>query len=148
MSASPTTVPAVKAKLLTLFKAAVTAETEVWPARTNEDHQIGENVYLGETRGRREWRTIPAGLANSREESYTVTVEVEVYRQGTDIEGTEARMWVLAQALELAVANRPSLEGVPNLQWAISGDFHQLPTAMTDGVLATYVFGVAITARI
>lgn len=145
---SPTTIPAVQAKLLELFKAAVDETTEVWPGRTNEDHQEGENVYIGDVRGRREWKTIPAGLANSREESYTVAVEVEVYRQGTDLEGTKARMWEVVQAVELAVASRPSLEGLTSLQWAIAADFHQSTNATTDGVLASYVFGVQITARI
>lgn len=146
MSAN-TTIPAVQNKLLELFKAATSSEvTEVWPKRTNEDHQIEENVYLGEVRGRREFRTIPAGTANAREETYSIEVELEVYRAGTDLEGTEARMWELAQALESAVASRPNLEGL--VDRALGEEFQQLTEALTDGILAKYTFGVGITARI
>ena len=52
MSLNPSTAPAVKAKLLELFKAATDLElTEVWSARTNEEHQAAENIYLGRVRG-------------------------------------------------------------------------------------------------
>jgi hypothetical protein len=147
MSASPTTVPAVKAKLLALFQAAVEPSTEVWgSAKTDEDHQLEENVYIAGAAGRRTFKTFPAGLPISREEVYTITVEVEVYRQGTDNAGTEERLWVVAQQLELAVANSPSLSGVTG--WEIAGDFRQSTQADQAGVLASYVFGVTVNARI
>jgi hypothetical protein len=149
MSVGETTVPAVQTKLLTLFKAATESDkTEVWLKRTNEDHQLEENIYLGEVRGRRQWRVLMGGSPRSLGEEYSIVVELELYRQGTDIEGTEARMWELAQALEVAVSSRPTLEGLAGISWTTSQEFQQQTTVDEDGVRAKYIFGVAVTARI
>ena len=149
MAPNPSTVPAVKAKLQTMFAAAVETEaTEVWRNRPNEDHQLAENVYIGGTRGRREFKTVGRALANQREEAYSVTIDVEVYRQGSDEEGTEARLWTIVAALEQAVAENPTLEPVPNVSWVIVDEFQQETMSSTDGVLAKCTFMVAVTARI
>lgn len=150
MSASPTTVPAVKAKLVELFKSATSSETtEVWATRPNEDHQMAENVYLGAVQGSRKFATLtPTATSNSREEEYDVTVEVEVIRDGTDTEGTETRLWELAQALELAVAEHRGLEGLNNVQWGIASRFAQHTQVAADGVLSNYTFAVTVVARI
>lgn len=146
MSAS--TIPPVKAKLFALFKAAVEAPTEVWAARTNEEHSLAENVYIGEARGTRRYVTLPARSPGSREEAYEVAVDVEVYEQGTDIEGIEARMWVIAGQLEETIAADPGLGGMPGVSWSIGTHFQQDTKATADGVLAAYSFGVAVVARI
>jgi hypothetical protein len=149
MSASPTTVPAVKQKLLELFKAAVTEQTEVWPHRVSEDHQLNENIYLGAVRGRRKWVTLsPTPGPNSREEEYSVLFEVEIYRQGTDETGAETRLFEIVQALELAIAEHRTFDGLNNVQWGIVGEFQQDTKTGTDGVLTTYTAGVNVTARI
>jgi hypothetical protein len=149
MSASQTTVPLVEATLLELFKAAVEASTEVWACRPNEDHQLEENVYIGSVAGRRQFKLIGATVQpNSRQEEYTITVEVEVYRQGSDGPGTQARMWEIAQQLELAVAENRGLQSTGSVKWGISADFRQSTVAAPDGFLSSYVFGVAVTARV
>lgn len=149
MSASQTTVPAAKAKLRELFKATVDETTEVWSNRPNEDHQLAENIYIGGVSGQRKFMVLSAIVQpNSRQEDYSITVEVEVYREGTDVDGTEARMWEIAQQCELAVAEHRTLDNLNNSQWAIASQFRQATTAGTDGVLANYTFGVAVKARI
>jgi hypothetical protein len=150
MSVSASTVPAVKAKLLEMFKAATDGEqTEVWPVRPGEEHQLAENVYIADVRGSREWKTLGAGaLSNQREETYEVAVEVEVFREGTDSEGTEARMWEIVLALEEAIAQDKTLTGVENVQWVLVAHFNQSTQAVAEGVLAKTTFGVAVVARI
>lgn len=142
-----TTVPAVKAKLVELFTAAVTDTTEVWPSRTNADHQQAENIYIGDVRGSRKFVNLAGGSPGSREENYEVLVEVEVYRDGTDGPGTEARMWELVDAIELPIALKPTIEDIGG-QWAIAGRFDQSITAGQDGFLAKYILGVEVTARV
>lgn len=141
-----TTVPTVKATLLELFKAALYDSTEVWPNRPNEDHQLAENVYIGDVNGSRKFVTLPATGPRSREESYEVQIEVEVFSEGSDGPGTEARMWEIVDAIELMIAQQPRLEGLS--QWAISNRFQQVLVPANDGMLAKYTFGVEVTARI
>ena len=150
MSVSVSTIPAAKAKLLALFKEALAAETatEVWAARPNEDHQLAENVYVGGVRGRREFRNVGRQLPNGREEDYTVSVDVEVFREGTDYEGTEARLWQLMALLETSVGENPDLGGLANVSWAIVSDFVQETVTAPEGVLSKCTFGVSVTARV
>lgn len=156
MSTAPSTIPTVKAALLAKFRAATDPEqTDVWPSRTNEDHQQAENVYLGETGGDRHWKTLgPGNIANQREENYSVQVEVEVFREGTDIEGTEARLWEIVQALEQALAEDKTLAEVPHVQWVLVGRFREQtgPVAKTpdldEGILSKCSFAVEVVGRI
>lgn len=146
MSANPTTVKAIRAELVTLFKAAVEEPTEVWAQPPNEDHQEAENVYLGPARGTRKFKTFPATQPLSREENYTIQVTVEVIREGNDPAGCEERMWTIANALEAAVAENPTLGS--NLQSGIAAGFEQSIQPTNDGHLARYMFSVGISARI
>jgi hypothetical protein len=148
MSASPSTVPAVEAKLVELFKAAVDPTvTQVWDAPTSEERQLEENVYIGDVAGTRAFKVISATVqTNGRQETYTVTVKLDVYREGTDSAGTKARMWEVAQTLELAVAENPRLGNL--VMRAIVSDFRTTTTAGDDGVLANYTFGVSVIARV
>jgi hypothetical protein len=141
-----TTVPTVKATLLALFKAVVDDSTEVWPNRPNEDHQLDENVYIGKVVGSRKFVTFPASAPKSRQENYEVLVEVEVFREGSDGPGTEARMWEIVEACEAQVAAQPTLESLTG--WALSDRFDASTLPANDGMLAKYTFGVAVTARI
>jgi hypothetical protein len=144
---SATTVPTVKAKLAELFKLVLGEPTEVWSPRPNEEHQLAENVYIGDVRGSRKFVTFSAGSPGSREETYEIQIDVEVYREGTDGLGAEARMWEIVEALEVPLAQKPSIEGLGG-QWALAGRFDQSTTAGNDGFLAKYTLGVEVTARI
>jgi len=150
MTVNNTTAPAVLARLQTLFTAATDpAKTEVWGNRPNEEHQLAENVYIGDVRGERQYRTLPAIAPNSREERYIVTVEVEVYRQGTDGAGTEARAWEIGGQLETTIAEQgPKAFTVGHVDWGIATQFTMTCQGAEDGFLAKYTFGVSVTARI
>jgi hypothetical protein len=141
-----TTVPTVKATLLELFKGALDDSTEVWPNRPNEDHQLAENVYIGKVVGSRKFLTFPATAPKSRQEIYEVLVEVEVFWEGSDGPGTEARMWEIVEAIEVPIAQQPTLGSLTG--WAISDRFDASTLPANDGMRAKYTFGVAVTARI
>jgi hypothetical protein len=149
MSAGVSTVPAVKARLLELFKAATNAEkTEVWGSRPNEDHQLAENVYIGDVRGERQWRNVGSPTPHQREEDYSIGVAVEVYREGTDVEGTEARAWEIVLAIEKPIAENPNLGLEGQLQTAIAGRFQSQSDTGTDGCMCKIAFDVQVRARI
>jgi hypothetical protein len=145
MSAS--TAPAVKAKLVTLFAAAVEEATQVWFNHTNEDHQIAENVYVCGIRGERQWSGLGRHRANQVEENYSVEVDVEVYRDGTDAEGTENRMWAIVALLEAAIED-PTLGNQQGVTWSLVEHFDQKSTGGNDGWMAAITLGVAVKARI
>ena len=144
---SVTTAPAVKAKLVALFKAAVDETTEVWFNRTNEDHQPAENVYVCGVQGERDWSLLGGPKPHRMEENYTVEVDIEVYREGTDSEGPESRAWAIANLLE-ATLEDPTLGSMPNVQWVFGSRFKQKSDGGTDGWLAAVTLDVAVKARI
>jgi hypothetical protein len=144
-----TTAPAVKAALFTLFQGAVEPPTEVWRNRTNSEHQVEENVYIGDvTNGNRDWRNVGRPAPHQVEENYTIQVNVCVQRYGTDAEGTEARMWAIVLPLEAAMAANPTLGNLENLQWILVDSFSQSSTAGTDGWSCEALLRVAVKARI
>jgi hypothetical protein len=144
---SATTIPAVKAKLVALFTAAVEETTQVWFNHTNEDHQLAENVYVCGSRGERQWSGLGKRRPNQVEENYTIEVDVEVFREGTDAEGTENRMWTIVEQLE-TVLEDPTLGNQQNVQWALVERFDQKSSGSTDGWLAQITLGIAVKARI
>jgi hypothetical protein len=148
MSIGVSTVPAVTARLKAIFEAAVQEPTQVWANRPNEDHDLSENVYLRDVRGEREWRNIAGGEPPKREENYSVAVEVEVYRSGTDGEGTAGRAWEIVLAIEQGIAEDPRLGFESQVQWAIAGRFQSHAQGGTDGWTVTVTFDVQVKARI
>jgi hypothetical protein len=144
---SATTVPAVKAKLVALFKAAVSEPTEVWFNRSNEDHQLAENVYVTNVKGARQWSGLGKRRPNQVEENYVIEVEVEVFREGTDSEGTENRLWAIVDLLEAALED-PTLGNQEKVQWSLTEHFSQSSEGGTDGWLCRAVLSVAVKARI
>jgi hypothetical protein len=148
MSAGVSTVPAVMARLKELFTAAAEEPTQVWGKRPNEDYNLSENVFIGEVRGEREWRNVGSPTPHQREENYAVGAEVEVYREGTDAEGTHARAWEIVLAIEKAIAEDPRLGFESQVQWAIAGRFQSQAVGGTDGWKCTVQFDVQVKARI
>jgi len=148
MSAGVSTVPAVIARLKEIFEGAVEAETEVWGNRPNEDYDLSENVFIGDVRGEREWKNVGGPTPHQRQEDYSVGVEVEVFREGTDGEGTEARTWEIVLAIEKAIAEEPKLGFEAQVQWAIAGRFQSKAVGGNDGWKVTVLFEVQVVARI
>lgn len=148
MSAGVSTVPAVITRLKEIFTTAVEEPTQVWPKRPNEDYNLSENVFLGDVRGEREFRNVGSVTPHQREEDYSVGVEVEVYREGTDGEGTEARAWEIVLAIEKAIAEDPRLGFAAQVQWVIAGRFQSQAVGGNDGWKVTITFDVQVKARI
>jgi hypothetical protein len=144
---SVSTIPASKRALKTLFAAAVESETEVWRNRPSEDHQLGENVYIGDARNDVEWAQI-GRVPPTREENYTIAVTVEVYRDGTDGEACEERLWAITQQLETALEGAGTLNELAHVQEALFNRATQTAEGGPSGWLCRAVLEVAIKARI
>ncbi|HEY7831792.1 MAG TPA: hypothetical protein VIC06_14615, partial [Solirubrobacteraceae bacterium] len=114
---SATTAPAVKARLVELFKGVVDGETEVWFNRTNTEHQLNENVYVLGVKIDREWKNLGRPSPHQREENYLLEVDVEVYQAGVDGETVENRMWQIVEQLDNAISADPTLGNQENVQW-------------------------------
>lgn len=105
------TIPLAKATLLATLQSDPDLDGVVveWgiPA---EPHPNREAVYIGDAQDvTREW----AQIGQYRiDESYNLHVLVEVYREGTDEQGTEERMWEIVARVERAVVADLTLAGV------------------------------------
>jgi hypothetical protein len=144
-----TTAPAMKAALFALFKAGVDDSTEVWWPRPNEEHQREENVYIARVQSAQSFAQIGNPSNPARHEEFTVTVEVEVFRSGTDAQGTEERLWAIVTKLEEAIdGGETTLRSIQGVQSVIAARTLQETEARNDGLLSTASIGVAVTARI
>ena len=147
-SSTISTIPAVKAQLKTILAAAVEEPTEVWRNRPNVEHQVAENVYIGDARGSDQWVQIGKQSAQSREETYTIDLTVEVYRQGTAGEEAEARMWVIVGKLEEALLSDVTIAELAGVQWSSLSAVNQTCEGFTDGWLCRAAFQLMVVARI
>lgn len=148
MSAGVSTVPAVLARLKVIFETAVEEPTQVWGNRPNEDYALSENVFIGDVRGEREFRNVGGVTPHQREEEYSVGFEVEVFREGTDGEGTEARMWEIVLLIEKGIAEDPGLGLEQLLKSGIVGRFQTSAVGSNDGWKCTYLGEVKVEARV
>jgi hypothetical protein len=144
---SVSTAPAVKAKLVELFLTAVEAPTQVWFNRTNEEHQLAENVYVCGVRGSRQWAGLGPRRPHQVDENYAIEVDVEVFREGTDAEGTENRLWVIVEQLEAKLED-PTLGNQENVKWTLVERFAQSSEGRNDGGLCKATLEVGVKARI
>jgi hypothetical protein len=148
MTPGDTSILAVKKALVALFTEAVSPPTEVHYNRPNTKHQMEENVYVTNIlHGRREYKTLgPIARARQIEETYSISVEVEVQRRGSDAEAAELRAIEIGKALEQQFVLDPTLGGL--VQEAIAGDFDLPSQGGADGWSSPYTFAVQISARI
>lgn len=147
-SSTISTIPAVKAQLLTIFTAAVEEPCLVWRNRPNVEHQLAENVYVGDARGRDEWVQIGKPSAQSREEVYTINVDVEVFRQGTEGEAAEVRMWAIVGKLEEALLSDTTIAALAGVQWSSLSAVNQTAEGFPDGWKCCADFQLQVVARI
>lgn len=93
------TVPTVKAYLLSLFQQAtdLTGVTVVWAAPTKEEDYDYDMLWLGETTDTdEEFRRLGA---QSIHETYEVPVVFQAYIAGDDPQSTEERAWEMRAAI-------------------------------------------------
>lgn len=144
---SLSTVPAVKSRLVEVFKAATDETTLVWLNRPNEDHDLAENVHVGtRVRERRQWKSIGRKPMPMREQNYTVDVEVAIFRTGTDMIGIETRLNEVLAQLEGALEEDVTL-GVANVRWTLIETVETTAPSGPNGIEANAVLGIAVNAR-
>lgn len=110
------TVPAVKAALLSLLKqsADLTGVTITWAAPVKEEDYTGDMVWLGDVIDTdEEFRRLGA---QSVHESYDVAVHFQSYMAGNDPQTTEERAWEIRAAVVNLLRSDLTLGGLIN-EW-------------------------------
>lgn len=108
------TVPAVKAALVTLIDGTTSGVTVTWAAPTDEEDYVAEMIWLGDVEHTDEF----GALGGQRiDESYEVEIVVQVYQEGDDAQACEERAWVLRAAVVTAIRADLTLGGILN-KWA------------------------------
>lgn len=109
------TVPAVKAALVSAFSTALTGQgvTVTWAAPSDEEDYVNEMVWLGDTEHDEDFKLLGAQRID---ESYTVEVFVQVMKEGDDPQTTEERWWAIRALCVNALRNDLTLGNVVN-QW-------------------------------
>ena len=109
------TVPAVKAALVSTFSTALTGQgvSVTWAAPSDEDDYVNEMVWLGDTDHDEEFRVLGAQRID---ESYTVDVQIQTVKEGDNPQATEERWWAIRALCVNALRADLTLGGIVN-QW-------------------------------
>jgi len=115
--ATRSTVPTVRAALVTLLAARPgLADVQVEYTHPGQELQ-GETIFLGDSRGTAELATIRAGR-RTRTETYTLDVWIEVNSDGPTAQTASERAWTLAGEVEDQLADDATL-GLTQPFWAV-----------------------------
>lgn len=115
--ATHSTVPTVKARLVTLLTAALPT-TQVWYSHPGDAVETSA-VYLGAVRGSDTIPVMNGPARKKRDETYTIDVWLEAQRSGASSQEAEEAAWVLFGELEDVLADDPGL-GIPTVvSWAM-----------------------------
>lgn len=149
MAALSSTVPAVKAALVTLITADVNDSTvQVSYGRPPDNQLARECIYVGDVpSGAQRVPTLKAGR-KAREEKYPIEVVVAVLAAGGTLSAAETRAFVLLSSVEDVVADDPSLGGVAGLIHATAGTFDVTSGYTAEGPVCVIRFQVDCTARL
>lgn len=105
--------PAAKAGLLTLLAARASLDDVQQSWDDPLDSRADESIHLGgETNVDADWGPLGAGRLN---EEFTFEVIVTVGRTGTDVRGTEERVWELVAEVVDACRDDKTLDGAVKL---------------------------------
>src|SRR5438128_1365187 len=113
--------PAAKRALYDALKAATYTDPQpgVWHSTPNVDHNFHDNMIVGpaETPARvsAEWGALGR---RRRDETFTIPIRVEVFREGTDEFDVEERAWDLAERIQ-AVIDADLTLGVAGLRYEL-----------------------------
>jgi len=142
---STTTAPAARGALIAQLQAASgLSGVMVWDDRPGSDHDLHENVYVTDIDQQSIW--ISLGPRLRREETYAIDVEIEVFREGPDAAGVNARVWQIQAAVEAAVMADVTLAGT--VQFALPSTTKKTSQVTQGGHLKKIVMAVEVTARI
>ena len=118
--------------------AAISAElptVQVLPGPPAENEDARESVFIDGLSSTFEWRSLGTGtqLLKNRTEDVTATVRARVYREAPDqlsaLADADARMDEIVAAIELAVAQDPSIAGAISMARVESADRTVAPGA-------------------
>lgn len=117
--ATSSTVPAVKAALVSLLTTAISDSTVqvVW-GRPQDSLIKSEFIHIADVGYSAEIANIKAGR-KQYDEDYTVDVVIAVGKPRATSEDAETRAFALLEYLRDLLADDPSLGGVDGLAWAV-----------------------------
>lgn len=147
--ATHSTVPTVRAQLVTLLRARPgMADTTVTPTSPG-DAQYNEAIFLGRARGAHDQPVSRAGRLK-REEDYVLDVWIEVVRPGRDGSVAEDRAFALFGELEDVVADDPVIGLAGTILKATVGKWeeHALVADTSRGWTCQLRVEVAVKARL
>jgi hypothetical protein len=144
--ATTSSVPTVRARLVTLLEAALPT-TQISYGHPGEAMDR-ESVFLGQARGSHTLATVRAGR-RTRDEEYTIDVWVATTAAGPTPQEASERAWTLAAALEDICANDATL-GLAGVIWARVDDWSDTPTFDDErrGWATTLRIGIAVRSRL
>lgn len=140
------TVPAVKAKLVTLLTAAsgLAGVKVTWTYPVDEDDIGQEHIHFGDVTQSEVWHALGA---LRREEDYTIELVILVKKYGDDPKATDDRLWVLREQVSTVLRSDPTLSGILNA-WAEITQTNTTLQPLTDGWATRARLGVHCKARI
>ena len=107
------TVPTVKAALITLFTTANPNVPVDWAAPAEDDRYGEDNIWLGDVEQEEDFKV----LGRQRiDEEFTLDFWVQTVRQGNDPQDAEEAAWTLREACVTAIRSDLTLGGIVN-QW-------------------------------
>lgn len=132
---------AAKRALYDGLKAALAADTEVqvWHSYPTTDRPGYADVIVSRVEVNQEWGSL--GSVNPRrDEDIDITVNVNVFKGGTDEFAAEDRAWQLAGAIQTVLSNDLTLGG--HVRYARPGRIEIEPTPYDDGRQASLTLTV------
>lgn len=147
MTATTSTVPAVKTALVTLIGTALSG-VQVTYGRPADNKLNRECVYVGEATGAHRIPVYKGTVRKPREERYSVEVVVAVIKARGDVTDSESRAFTLLASVEDVVANDPTLGAVDGLLHATAGSWETAAEQTAEGPAAVIRFNVDCLARL
>jgi hypothetical protein len=142
------TVPAVKAALVTLLTTAINDTTvQVTYGRPADSMLQRECVWVGRATGTDRVPTIKAGR-KAREERYAVDVVFWVAKPRGTTQEAETRAFELLESAENVLADDPSLGNLDGLVHATAGTWEADADVANEGPYALLVLEVDCVARL
>lgn len=144
--ATSSTVPAVKAALVSLLTAALPG-TQVTYGRPADSMLSRNCVWMGRAAGTDRVPTMKAGR-KAREQDYTITVFVWVAKPRGTVEQAEDDAHTLLAEVNDALADDPSLGGVDGLIHATAGSWEAEADQAQEGPFCLVTLDIDCLARL
>lgn len=144
--ATTSTVPAVKAAVVTAVAAALPSVQVVW-GRPSDTAIARETVYIADVSGNHRIPVMTSGRKH-REEEVSIDVVVAVLKARGTSQAAEERAWELLDALENVLADDPTLTAVDGLVHATLGDLRVETDIAKEGGVCIIVTSIDVLSRL